>query len=124
MPQSPQSSGARSHHHADLNSGSRTWTSSEAAARPGAVAVTVALGNPEDEGGDQEAQLEEVRGGADPDWLQEETEVRERGGAAVAEKVALSLNGGGGEEKPPCADFRKGRCRRGDGCKYSHAVVK
>ena len=30
----------------------------------------------------------EVRGGADPDWLQEETEVRERGGAAVAEKVA------------------------------------
>ena len=43
VPQSPQSSGARSHHHADLNSGSRTWTSSEAAARPGAVAVTVAL---------------------------------------------------------------------------------
>ena len=38
-----QSSGARSHHHADLNSGLRTWTSSEAAARPGAVAVTVAL---------------------------------------------------------------------------------
>ena len=68
----------------------------------------------------------EVRGGADPDWLQEETEVRERGGAAVAEKVALSLDGGGGggAEKPPCADFRKGRCRRGDGCKYSHAVVK
>ena len=66
----------------------------------------------------------EACGGADPDWLQEETEVRERGGRRWRRRW-VSLDGGGGaREKPPCADFRKGRCRRGDGCKYSHAVVK
>ena len=76
------------------------------------------------EGGSARAGRGLGRGARGAALASEETEVRERGGAAVAEKVALSLDGGGGGEKPPCADFRKGRCRRGDGCKYSHAVVK